>query len=114
MSLDPEERAALEAECVIEFLRGSGPGGQHRNKRDTGVRLTHRPSGLVVMATERRSQAQNLEAAFERLSLALAIRRYVPPPRRPSRPTWGSVQRRLEGKRHRGLRKAERHLPGEE
>jgi len=48
--------AALLAECVEEFFIASGPGGQHRNKTESGVRLTHGPTGVTVSATERRSQ----------------------------------------------------------
>ena len=51
-------------DIVIQFLRASGPGGQHRNKTETGVRLRHIPTGIVVTATERRSRRQNLEVAF--------------------------------------------------
>lgn len=48
-------------------IRGSGPGGQHRNKTSTGVRLTHRASGAVGEATDSRSQSDNRTAAFQRL-----------------------------------------------
>lgn len=107
------ERQRLAAECEIEFLRGGGPGGQHRNKRDTGVRLVHRPSGIIVMATERRSQPQNLEVAFLRLEAALERRNHVPKPRRKSRPTFSSVLRRLEGKRLHSQHKSNRRKPGD-
>ena len=55
------------------FSRSSGPGGQHRNKTSSGVFLTHRPTGCVSEATERRSQAHNREVALERLRYLLAI-----------------------------------------
>ena len=64
---------ALLAECRVERLRRSGPGGQHRNKVETAVRLTHQPTGLSVEASERRSQSQNLARALRRLRLELAI-----------------------------------------
>src|SRR6202165_1827081 len=61
------DRTSLEHDCDVEFFVASGPGGQHRNKVETGVRLIHRPSGISVTATERRSQHANREAAFERM-----------------------------------------------
>lgn len=69
-SLPPDK---LLAQCEVTRGRASGPGGQHRNKVETAVRLTHRPSGLSAAATERRSQAQNLRVAVFRLRLKLAV-----------------------------------------
>ena len=68
----PDEK--LLAECAVETYRSSGPGGQHRNKRDSAVRLTHRPTGVVVTATERRSQHENRHRALARLRRAIAFR----------------------------------------
>jgi protein subunit release factor A len=48
-------------------VRGSGPGGQHRNKTSTGVRLRHRASGAVGEATDDKSQHRNRMEAFRRL-----------------------------------------------
>ena len=62
----PTDRESLEQVCELTFFVAGGPGGQHRNRVETGVRLTHRPTGLVVTATERRSQSANREVAFER------------------------------------------------
>jgi protein subunit release factor B len=99
--------AALLAECVEEFFVASGPGGQHRNKTESGVRLTHPPTGVTVSATERRSQAQNRGAALERLRERLAAMGVEPKVRRATRPTRGSKERRLGEKRHQAaLRKA--------
>jgi hypothetical protein len=64
---------ALLADCEVERLRRSGPGGQHRNKVETAVRLRHRPSGVTAMAAERRSQAANLAQALARLRINLAL-----------------------------------------
>ncbi len=70
VSLPPDK---LLAQCEVTRGRASGPGGQRRNKVETAVRLTHRPSGLSAAATERRSQAQNLRVAVFRLRLKLAV-----------------------------------------
>jgi hypothetical protein len=66
----------LRAECQVQHVRRSGPGGQHRNKVATGVHLRHLPTGVQAEANERRSQAENLSVALRRLriELALAIR----------------------------------------
>lgn len=66
-------REALEALCRMEAIRSAGPGGQHRNKVHTGVRLTHLPTGEQGMATERRSQLENKHMALFRLRLRLAL-----------------------------------------
>jgi len=101
--------AALLAECVEEFFVASGPGGQHRNKTESGVRLTHGPTGVTVSATERRSQSQNRGAALARLRERLAVMGVEPKVRRATRPTRGSKERRLGEKKHQSaLRKARR------
>ena len=98
----------LLAECDEEFFMSGGPGGQHRNKTESGVRLTHRPTEVSVTATERRSQARNRTAALERLREALAELSIIPRTRRPTRPTRSSQRRRVEDKRRHGQKKAER------
>src|SRR4029078_12248424 len=52
----------------IETYKGTGPGGQHRNKTETCVRVTHRESGLVALACSEKSQATNKERALEVLA----------------------------------------------
>lgn len=107
----PTDRASLERDCDIDYFIASGPGGQNRNKVETGVRLTHRPSGIIVTATERRSQSQNREAAYARMAARLEEAQRVETPRTPTRPTRASRERRLEAKRRDSARKRQRAAP---
>jgi hypothetical protein len=63
----------LLAQCDVQFLRRSGPGGQNRNKVSTAVVLIHRPTGVRAEASERRSQAENRAVALRRLRVNLAL-----------------------------------------
>jgi ribosome-associated protein len=105
LALSDEELAAA---CEESFFVGGGPGGQHRNKSATGVRLAHGPTGVVVTATERRSQLQNRATALVRLRARLAVLAREPRPRRPTQPSRAARQRRLTAKKHVARRKAER------
>ncbi len=108
--LYPTDRDSLERDCDLEFFIASGPGGQHRNKVETGVRLIHRPSGISVTATERRSQHANREVAYERMAARLEEMQHISPPRKPTRPTAASRERRLEAKRRAALLKRQRSI----
>jgi ribosome-associated protein len=96
------DRASLVRDTDIAFFVAGGPGGQHRNKVATAVRLTHRPSGMVVTATERRSQSANREMAFARLAARLEAANYVPKPRIATKPTRAARAERRAEKRQRG------------
>lgn len=95
------DRESLERDCEVEFFTGPGPGGQHRNKTRTAVRLTHLPSGEVVTATERRSQRQNLDVAYERMAEKLAELNKVKKKRRATKPSKAARRRRVQEKKKR-------------
>lgn len=118
------------AELTWRFSRSGGPGGQHANTSDTRVevrfdiaastglgprqraRLIDRLGPVVrVVASDERSQHRNRELALERLAARLADALRVATPRRATRPTRGSVERRLQGKRHQADRKSARRRP---
>ena len=127
-----------EGELRWRFSRSSGPGGQSVNTTDSRVELsfdlsstdvldpaakmraqarlrTRLVDGVVtVTASEHRSQLRNRVAAEERLAALLRSAIAPPPPRRrATRPTRGSVQRRLDSKSRRGTIKRQRQPPRE-
>lgn len=80
---------ALIGQCEVDRYRASGPGGQHRNKTESAVRLRHKLSGVTAIGEDSRSQAENKIHAVRRLrsAIALEVREpvrldgYVPSPR---------------------------------
>jgi len=109
------DRDLLEGEVRLDTMRASGPGGQNLHKTESAVRLTHFPSGVVVIASDTRSQTRNRELAFERLIERLQKLNVIPKKRKKTRPTLGAKKRRLEGKRQAGSAKRLRgRVQGEE
>jgi protein subunit release factor B len=104
----PVHLARLARDCDVTPFKSSGPGGQKKNKTESSVRVRHRPSGIVRIATESRSQSANRERALERVWEELRRRARRPAPRVATRPTKASVERRLAEKKHGGARKRER------
>lgn len=96
------DRAGLEREVRIDTFRASGTGGQHLHKTESAVRLTHFPSGVVVTASDTRSQARNRELAYERLIERLKRLNRRPKPRKATHVPRGERERRLAGKKLQG------------
>ncbi|MCH2612808.1 MAG: peptide chain release factor-like protein [Pirellulales bacterium] len=63
----------LIKDCHVRRQRRSGPGGQHRNKVETAIVITHTPTGIQGAASERRNQAENRKHALFRLRINLAL-----------------------------------------
>lgn len=99
------------SELAFEFFRGSGPGGQHRNTTDSGVRVRHLPTGIVAQATESRSQSRNRETALQRLAELLERRSRVRKKRHATAVPRSERERRIESKRRHSARKRLRERP---
>ncbi len=110
----PESDAELLRRCRVDTLRAGGKGGQHRNATDSAVRLTHFPSGIVVVARERRSQHRNRRVALARLRRRLEALGAERPERIPTRVPKAEKRRRLAEKRRRAQVKRLRKRPEEE
>tara|TARA_Y100000310_G_scaffold345070_1_gene461584 strand:+ start:2969 stop:3316 length:348 start_codon:yes stop_codon:yes gene_type:complete len=104
------DQKSLEENTEIDFYRGSGPGGQRRNRRETGVRLYHIPSDIVIEADERASQARNREIAFERLKKHLETLNKPRKRRIPTTPPPSVEEKRIRQK-HWTTRKKELRKP---
>ncbi len=124
------------AELAITYVRASGPGGQNVNKVASkavvrfGLRTTTaipadararalarlasrltQDGELIVTSSATRDQGRNRAAALARLAMLLAAAVTRPRPRRPTRPSQGAVERRLDVKHRRGRTKHERRRP---
>jgi len=107
----PADDNTLLVECRVETFRSGGPGGQHQNKTESGVRLTHVLTGISVTARESRSQHRNRQIALARLRAALADAMHEDEPRRKSRTPLREKRKRLEDKRRRSAVKRTRKKP---
>lgn len=107
----PDSDEELLAQCRVETFRAGGPGGQHQNTTDSGVRLVHEPTGIRVVARTERSQHRNRALALERLRRRLEALNRSPTPRIPTAVPRRQKRKRLEDKRRRGQLKRERRPP---
>lgn len=100
----------LESEVELTVYQASGPGGQHRNRTYSAVRLKHLPTGIVVTAGDSRSQLRNRKIAFERLARRLAEHFHEDPPRQPTKKRT-SVRQRERQERERESQKKRSRRP---
>ncbi|HUQ33754.1 MAG TPA: peptide chain release factor-like protein [Pyrinomonadaceae bacterium] len=107
----PDTDEELLRECEVDTFRASGPGGQHVNKTESAVRLTHLPTGLVVTCREERSQHRNKSACLEKLRERIEQLNHRPTVRVPTRVSRGAKKRALEAKTRRSQIKRLRSKP---
>lgn len=98
----------LLAQCRVETFRSGGAGGQHQNVTESGVRLTHRPTGVSAIARDDRSQARNRRIALGRLRKRLEERSFVPVTRVATQVPRRERARRRREKQHRSELKEQR------
>jgi protein subunit release factor B len=101
----------LLRECEVETFRSSGPGGQHVNKTESAVRLTHSPTGLVVTSQQERSQHRNKQVALAKLRKKIERLNYRPEKRIPTKMSQSTRNRNLEKKARRSQIKRLRTKP---
>jgi ribosome-associated protein len=104
----PKNNEMLLQECDVETFCASGHGGQNVNRRETAVRLKHRPSGTVVVCQQERTQYRNKKLALE--NLRRKIERMNRPRRRriPTKIPKGVREKILDHKKRHSLKKKRR------
>ena len=114
MILIPESNAGLLKQCKVDTFRASGKGGQHVNKTESAVRITHMPTAIVVTCQDERSQHRNKAIALSRLRKKLEALNKKQKKRIPTRATRASKEKRLQTKKKQSQKKDLRKKPSEE
>ncbi len=107
----PNSNEDLLKECRVDTFRASGKGGQHVNKTESAVRLTHLATGIVVTCQDERSQHRNKDIALRRLREKLIELNRKPKKRVPTKATRTSKEKRLQSKKIQSQKKALRQKP---
>ena len=108
----PHSDSELLDQCRVDVFRSGGKGGQHQNVTESGVRLTHRPTGTVVIHRRFRSQHANKRQALVTLRKRLEALNTAEKPRIPTRPTRSAQERLVSLKQRRSSKKILRRKPG--
>lgn len=107
----PSSDEDLLDQCRVDTFRAGGKGGQHQNTTESGVRLTHRPTGVVVTARDHRSRHRNRRLAAKRLRRKLRSMARTAKSRVPTKVPPRERRRRLREKRRRSEKKRLRKPP---
>ncbi len=107
----PDSDEDLLKECNVDTFRAGGKGGQHLNKTESAVRMTHLPSGTVVTCQDERSQLQNKRKCLIQIREKLETLNYRPPKRIPTKKPRSAKVKILETKKKQSQKKQFRQRP---
>jgi len=107
----PDSDSDLLGQCRVDVFRSGGKGGQHQNVTESGVRLTHLPTGTVVTSRRFRSQHANKRQALVALRRKLTALNARKKPRIPTRPTRRARERRISLEQRHSSKKSLRRKP---
>ena len=107
----PRSDATLLGQCRVDVFRSGGKGGQHQNVTESGVRLTHLPTGTVVTSRRFRSQLVNKRQALVTLRKRLAALNTRKKRRIPTGLSRRARERRLSLKQRHSSKKTLRRKP---